>query len=43
MNQLPDKPPTPEEQAKAERAQWIIYALMALFIAAPFLVMFLTR
>ncbi|MEM8549614.1 MAG: hypothetical protein AAGF10_02390 [Verrucomicrobiota bacterium] len=43
MNEEPEKEPTPEEIAKAERAQWIIYGVMAVFIIAPFVVMFLLR
>ncbi|WP_269538645.1 hypothetical protein [Cerasicoccus fimbriatus] len=27
---------TPEELAKAERATWILYGVMAVFIIAPF-------
>ncbi|MEO0795834.1 MAG: hypothetical protein AAFX93_11755 [Verrucomicrobiota bacterium] len=40
----PEQPePTAEEQAKAERAIWIIYGVMALFILAPLIVYFLAR
>lgn len=34
---------TPEERAKAERAQWILYAVMVVFIVAPFMVLWLKK
>jgi len=41
--EAPQKPPTPEEKAKAERIQWILYGVMVIFIAAPFIVMLFIR
>ncbi len=38
MQTPPSQPPSPEEQARAERAQWILYGVMALFIFAPLIV-----
>jgi hypothetical protein len=37
MQTPPTPPPDPEEQARAERAQWILYGVMGLFILAPFI------
>ncbi len=41
--ETPQQPPTPEERAKAERIQWILYGIMALFIGAPFIVLFFIK
>ncbi|MGE9297257.1 MAG: hypothetical protein ACQKBV_13320 [Puniceicoccales bacterium] len=35
--------PTPEELAKAERATWILYGVMIIFIVAPFIVFWLVK
>ncbi len=34
----PEPEVTPEQRAKAERAIWILYAVMIVFISAPFVV-----
>ena len=34
----PEREWTPEEKARAERAEWILYGVMMVFIVLPFLV-----
>lgn len=39
MQTPPSQPElSPEEKKRAERAQWILYGVMILFIVAPFIV-----
>ncbi len=38
MSEDPQRPPTPEEEAKARRAIYILYTVMFVFITAPFVV-----
>lgn len=43
MSEEPTRPPTPEEEAKAQRAITILYIVMFVFIAAPFVVWWLKK